>query len=144
MGRVGVIIKAATGVVAATATLASLLKDNPQLTEGFSATVEKLKSATNSDNPKLRFDARIQAIETCADAVAENFPNLTEPEQWRRRAATLRMRGELAWSANSGKDRKKAMTAINEEVASVLQDVNARLTELTTPTTEQSVIDPST
>lgn len=143
MGKVGVIIKAATGVVAATATLVTLLKDNPQLTEGVSSTVDKLKSATNSKNPKLRFDGRIKAIETCAEAVEENFPDLTEPEQWRRKAAALRMRGELAWSANSGKDRKKAMLSINEEVAVVLHEVNARLAELTAPSTEQPVIDAS-
>ncbi len=142
MGKVGVFVKAAGGVIAATATLLALLKDNPQLTEGLTSTVDKVKSATNSSNPKLRFDGRIKAIETCADAVSENFPDLTEPEQWRRKASALRMRGELAWSANTGKARKQAMTGINEEVASVLQDVNARLAELTTPATEQPVIDP--
>lgn len=141
MGKVGVIIKAATGVVAATATLVTLLKDNPQLTDGFGATVEKVKTATNSDNPKLRFDGRIKAIETCADAVNENFPDLTEPTEWRRQAATLRVRGELAWNSNQGKARKKAMTALNAETAAVLEQVNERLAKLTSPSTEQNVLD---
>ncbi len=141
MVKVGVIIKAATGVVAATATLVTLLKDNPQLTQGVSSTVDKIKTATNSENPKLRFDGRIQAIETCADAVSANFPELTEPEQWRRKASALRLRGELAWNANQGNARKKAMAALNAETASVLEDVNARLAELTTSTTEPPVID---
>ena len=96
MGKVGIIIKAASGVVAATATLLTLLKDNPQLSDTLNSTVEKVKAATNSSNPKLRFDGRITAIEACADAVAENFPDLTEPERWRRKASALRMRGELA------------------------------------------------
>ncbi len=143
MVKVGVIIKAATGVVAATATLVTLLKDNPQLTDGVSSTVDKIKSATNSENPKRRFDGRIQAIDTCADAVSSNFPDLTEPAEWRRKASALRVRGELAWNGNEGRARKKAMTALNDETASVLQDVNARLAELTTPTAEAPVIDTS-
>ncbi len=142
MVKVGVIIKAATGIVAATATLVSLLKDNPQLTTGFSSTVEKIKSSTNSDNPKIRFDGRIQAIDTCADAVAANFPELTEPAEWRRKASTLRVRGELAWNANQGKARKKAMAELNAETAVVLEQVNARLAQLTTPATEVPVVDP--
>lgn len=142
MGKVGIIIKAASGVVAATATLLTLLKDNPQLSEGLSSTVDKVKTATNSGNPKLRFDGRITAIEACADAVSENFPDLTEPQQWRRKASALRMRGELAWSANRGKDRKKAMKALNEEVATVLTTVNERLAELTSSDVEAAMIDP--
>ncbi len=141
MGKVGVIVKAATGIVAATTTVVTLLKDNPQLTEGFSSTVDKIKSATNSDNPKLRFDGRIQAIDTCADAVAANFPELTEPAEWRRKASTLRVRGELAWNANQGKARKKAMAELNAETAVVLEEVNARLAQLTTTDTEPPVID---
>lgn len=141
MSKVGVIVKAAGGVVAVTATLLSLLKENPQLSDGVNSTMDKIKSATNSDNPKLRFDGRIAAIEACADAVAENFPELPEPEQWRRKASALRMRGELAWNANEGKDRKKAMSALNEETAAVLESVNARLTDLTAATDEQPVID---
>ena len=97
MVNVGTIIKAAGGVVAATATLITLLKDNPQLSEGLNSTIEKIKSSTNSENPKIRFDGRIKAIETCADAVEESFPELTEPADWRRKASALRMRGELAW-----------------------------------------------
>lgn len=141
MSKVGVIVKAAGGVVAVTATLLSLLKENPQLSDGVNSTLGKIKSATNSDNPKLRFDGRIAAIEACADAVAENFPELPEPDQWRRKASALRMRGELAWNANEGKDRKKAMSALNEETAAVLESVNARLTDLTAATDEQPVID---
>lgn len=143
MSKVGTIVKAAGGVVAVTATVLSVLKENPQLSQGLNSTIDKIKSATNSDNPKLRFDGRIAAIETCADAVAENFPELPEPEQWRRKASALRMRGELAWNANQGKTRKKAMSALNEETAGVLEAVNARLIDLTTTTTEHPGIKPS-
>ncbi|MEO7586953.1 MAG: hypothetical protein ABIS84_02890 [Arachnia sp.] len=143
MGKAGVIIKAAGGIVAGTATLLALLKDNPQLSEGLNSTIDKIKSATNSDNPKLRFDGRIKAIETCADAVAENFPELTEPEEWRRKATALRVRGELAWNANDGRARKKAMIALNAETATILEDVNRRLTELTEHTGHTPSIDPS-
>ena len=142
MGKVGIIIKATTGIVAATATLIGVLKENPQLSEGMNSTIDKIKSATNSENPKIRFDGRIKTIEVCADAVAENFPELPEPEQWRRRAAALRMRGELAWNANRGKTRKQAMTALNEETAAVLEAVNARLVDLTS-TDEQPGIQAS-
>ena len=143
MGKVGVIIKAAGGIVAATATLISVMKENPQLSEGLNSTIDKIKSATNSENPKIRFDGRIKAIETCADAVAENFPDLAEPSDWRRKAAALRMRGELAWNANEGKRRKKAMLSLNAETASVLEEVNARLTALTEESQEPPVITPS-
>ena len=141
MGKVGVIIKAASGVVAASATLLNLLKDNPQLTDGVNSTVDKLKAATNSENPRLRFEGRLKAIETCADAVDENFPELSEPAQWRRRAATLRVRGELAWNANEGKARKKAMAALNAETAAILEEVNEHLAALTTATSDQPVLD---
>lgn len=143
MANVGMIIKAAGGVVAVTATLVSLLKDNPQLSDGLNSTIDKIKTATNSENPKLRFDGRIRAIEACADAVAESFPGLTEPEEWRRKASTLRMRGELAWNANEGKPRKKAMLALNAETATVLEAVNARLMELTQHMDQPQVTDPS-
>ncbi|RMB61733.1 hypothetical protein EAX62_03665 [Tessaracoccus antarcticus] len=144
MGKVGTIVKAAGGIVAATATLLTVLKDNPQLSDGLNSTIDKIKSATNSDNPKLRFDGRIKAIETCADAVAENFPELTEPDEWRRKATALRVRGELAWNANEGKTRKKAMAALNAETATVLEEVNRRLTELTEQTGKAPSIDPLT
>ncbi len=143
MGKVGVIIKAATGIVAATATLITVLKENPQFSDGMNSTIDKIKSATNSENPKIRFDGRIRAIETCADAVAENFPGLSEPDEWRRKAAALRMRAELAWNANEGKPRKKAMTALNAETATVLEAVNSRLTALSEQTDEPPVIDRS-
>ena len=136
-------MKAAGGIVAATATLISVMKENPQLSEGLNSTIDKIKSATNSENPKIRFDGRIKAIETCADAVAENFPDLAEPSDWRRKAAALRMRGELAWNANEGKRRKKAMLSLNAETASVLEEVNARLTALTEESQEPPVITPS-
>ena len=143
MVNAGTILKAAGGVVAATATLITLLKDNPQLSDGLNSTIDKIKSATNSENPKLRFDGRIKAIETCADAVEESFPELTEPADWRRKASALRMRGELAWNANEGKHRKKAMTALNAETATVLEAVNARLVELTTQTGQPKAINPT-
>lgn len=143
MNKVGVIVKTAGSVVAVTATLLGVLKENPQLSKGLNSTIDKIKAATNSENPKLRFDGRIAAIEACADAVAENFPELAEPDQWRRKASALRMRGELAWNANSGKERKKAIAALNEETAAVLEMVNKRLTHLTEDVDRHTVIDPS-
>lgn len=135
MANASTIIKAAGAVVATTVTILGALRDNPQLSEGFNATLNKIKSATNSENPKIRFDGKLTAIEACADAVEENFPDAVEPELWRALTKTLRMRGELAWSANEGGARKKAMKALTAEATEVLQQVNDHLVTLTKPAT---------
>lgn len=131
MANAGTILKAAGGVVATTLTILSALKENPQLADGVNKTFDKIKSATNSQNPKLRFDGKIKAIEACADAVDEAFPGSPEPENWRRKAKALQMRGELAWTANHGKAKKKAMQALNAETADLLESVNQRLVAMT-------------
>ena len=130
MSKISVFIKTATGVIATSIALLTALRENPQISETIDSAVEKLKTSTNSDNPRLRFDAKISAIEAVADAVDETFPTATEPEGWRRQAKALRMRGALAWDSNSGKARRKAMKHLNQETAEVLAGVNARLVEL--------------
>lgn len=137
MANVSTILKAATGVIATTVTILGALRDNPQLGDGVSKTIEKLKSAANSENPKIRFDGKLAAIEACADAVDENFPHSPEPETWRARTKTLRMRGELAWNANQGAARKKAIKALTAEATQLLESVNERLINLNSP------VDPS-
>ncbi len=130
MSKFGVFVKAASGVIATSVALLTLLRENPQIGQGIDAAIEKLKTATNSDNPKLRFDAKIAAIEAAADAVELHFPTSAEPTRWRRQVQGLRMRGELAWNSNTGRAQRRAMKALNAETAEVLSTVNARLLDL--------------
>ncbi|MDO5678407.1 MAG: hypothetical protein Q4G35_12980 [Propionibacteriaceae bacterium] len=132
MSKIRLIVTTASGVIAATATLLGALRENPQLAEAVDGAVDKLKKSMNSENPKLRFEAKLHAIEVAADAVAETFPQSQDPSAWRRQAQALRMRGELAWNANTGKARRKAMKALNRETAEVLAQVNERLALLQT------------
>lgn len=134
MSKFGIIVKTATGVIATTATLLTALRENPQIAKGIDDAVGKLKASANSENPKLRFDAKLGAINVAADAVEAEFPGAREPEGWRRQAQALRVRGELAWSANTGKDRRKAMKALNAETAELLSAINERLATLQQPT----------
>lgn len=131
MAKASTLIKTAGGIIGTTVTLLTALRENPQLSEGAKAAIDKVKELSNQENPKLRFDAKIKAIEACADAVEETFDGASEPEQWRERARSLRMRGELAWTANHGKQRRRAMRALNEETADFLEQVNGRLVEMT-------------
>lgn len=133
MSKFGIFVKTTTGVIATTAALLTALRENPQIAQGVDEAIEKLKRALNSENPKLRFDAKIQAIITAADAVEATFPDATEPEGWRRQATALRVRGELAWSSTTGGARRKAMKALSAETAEVLAQVNERLLELQSP-----------
>ncbi|TRY18223.1 hypothetical protein FOJ82_09285 [Tessaracoccus rhinocerotis] len=133
MANASTILKAAGAVVATTVTILGALRDNPQLSDGLNATINKIKTATNSENPKIRFDGKLTAIEACADAVEENFPDASEPDSWRALTKTLRMRGELAWSANDGASRKKAMKALTAEATEVLRQVNEHLVSLAKP-----------
>ncbi|MFT3888043.1 MAG: hypothetical protein QM713_07780 [Arachnia sp.] len=130
MSKVGVYIKAASGVIATSVALLTALRENPQIGEGINSAIDKLKQATNSQNPKLRFDAKLAAIDAAADAVEQSFPEAREPAGWRRQAQALRVRGELAWHSNRGGARRKAMKALNAETSEVLAEVNARLIEL--------------
>lgn len=136
MSNLRIIVTTATGVIAATATLLTALRENPHLAEGIDSAVDKLRKAMDSENPKLRFEAKLHAIEVAADAVAETFPQALEPNGWRRQAQALRMRGELAWNAQTGQARRKAMKALNAETAEVLTQVNQRLAELQGGTVE--------
>lgn len=130
VSKFSIIVKTAGGVIATTAALLTALRENPQIGQSVDSAIGKLKEATNSENPKLRFDAKLGAIDAAANAVEETFPHATEPDGWRRQAKALRMRGELAWTANSGKARRKAMKALNAETTEVLASVNTRLVEL--------------
>lgn len=130
MSKFSIFVKAAGGVIATTVALLTALRENPQIGQGVDSAIEKLKAATNSENPKLHFDAKLSAIDAAADAVEETFPGATEPAGWRRQAKGLRMRGELAWNTNKGKARRKAMKALNTETAEVLAGVNNRLIAL--------------
>ena len=134
MSKIRVLVTTASGVIAATATLLGALRENPQIAEAVDGAVDRIKKSMNSENPKLRFEAKLHAIDVAADAVEETFPQAVEPNGWRRQAQALRMRGELAWNANIGKARRKAMKALNTETAEVLAQVNERLAALqTTP-----------
>ena len=130
MSKFGVFLKTAGGVVATTITLLTALRENPQIAKGLDDAVDKVKAATNSDNPKLRFDAKLSAINVAADAVDETFPGTAEADGWRRQAQALRVRGELAWGANTGKSRRKAMKALNVETAELLEQINLRLADM--------------
>ena len=99
------ILKTTTAAVATTVTLVSALRENPQI-------------------------AKMAAIDTAADAVERAFPEATEPAGWHRHAQALRVRAELVWSANSGGNRRKAMKSLNAETAELLEQINARLTQL--------------
>ena len=136
MSKFTVFVKAAGGIIATSITLLAALRENPQVAEGIDSAIAKLQSATNSENPKLRFDAKLSAIEAAATAVTQAFPEAKEPEGWLRQAQALRMRGELAWGANTGQPRRKAMKALNAETAEVLSQVNTRLAELQTEQVE--------
>ena len=124
------ILKTTTAAVATTVTLVSALRENPQIAKSLDDLVGKLQTVTDPNNPKLRFDAKMAAIDTAADAVERAFPEATEPAGWHRHAQALRVLGELIWGANSGGTRRKAMKALNAETAEVLSQVNARLIDL--------------
>ena len=130
MANLGVILKTAGSVIAATTAVLAALKENPQLADSATKALDKVKSAANSQNPRRRFDAKLSAIEACADAVAVQFGQQSEAEQWRTEAATLRMRAELAWTGHTGKQRRRRMKALNEETAEVLDRINHRLVEV--------------
>lgn len=127
------IIKTTGAVVATTVTLVSALRENPQIARSLDELVGKLRAATDANNPKIRFDAKMAAIDTAADAVRLAFPEATEPAGWHRHAQALRVRGELVWGANSGGTRRKAMKSLNAETAELLEQINQRLASLQEP-----------
>lgn len=131
MANLGTILKTAGSVLAASAAILATIRENPQLADGATRALDKVKAATNSQNPKLRFEAKLAAIDACADAVEANFGNNEEAARWRREAAALRVRGDLTWHAHHGKQRRKAMRALNEETSVVLAHINERLAQLT-------------
>lgn len=125
------LIRTTTSVLAASAALLAALRDNPELKDGLDQAVAKIKSATNSQNPKLRFEAKLAAIEAAAEAVESEFGRHDQAAQWRQGATALRMRGELIWHANEGRQRRKAMKALNAETTDLLERINALLRTLT-------------
>ncbi len=131
MSRVITFIKMAASIFAATSALLGAVRDNPQLSQGLSDAGQRLKQVANSRNPKLRLDAKLAAIDASAAALTEHFPEADEPREWQRRAAALRTRADLAWNANRGRDRKRAMSAVNGATNELLEAISARLTELT-------------
>ncbi|WP_297749834.1 hypothetical protein [uncultured Tessaracoccus sp.] len=124
------VIKAATSALAASAALLAALKDAPKITEAAKATVDNIKSALRNKSAKVRFDAKIDAIEACADAVDEVFPGTEDARVWRQKAASLRMRGQLAWASRRGSQRRAAMRQLDEETADLLATINERLAML--------------
>ncbi len=130
MSRVGVFLKAATGAIATTVTLVTALRENPEIAKSLDGLVTRVKETTDGDNPKRRFDTKMAAINTAADAVELAFPEATEPAGWRRQAQALRARGELIWGANAGATRRKAMKSLDAEVTELLDRINERLAQL--------------
>lgn len=124
------VIKAATSALAASAALLAALKDAPKVTEAAKATVDNIKSALRNKSAKVRFDAKIDAIEACADAVDEAFPGTEDAKVWRQKAASLRMRGQLAWASRRGSQRRAAMRQLDDETATLLTTINERLAML--------------
>ena len=130
MSKLGTIVKTASGVIATTIALFTALRENPQISAGIDDALAKLKEAARSDKPKTRFEAKLAAIEAAADAVDQTFPDPTDPDGWRRQTRALRVRGDLAWNANTGAPRRRALKALNAETAEILTHVNTRLVEL--------------
>lgn len=124
------VIKAATSALAASAALLAALKDAPNVTDTAKSTIDKIKSALRNRSAKVRFEAKIDAIETCAVAVEEVFPGTEEATVWRQKVASLRMRGELAWTSRRGSQRRAAMRQLDEETGALLTTINERLATL--------------
>ena len=124
------VIKAATSALAASAALLAALKDAPNVTDTAKSTIDKIKSALRNRSAKVRFEAKIDAIETCAVAVEKVFPGTEEATVWRQKVASLRMRGELAWTSRRGSQRRAAMRQLDEETGALLTTINERLATL--------------
>lgn len=139
MSKVSVFIKAASGIVATTVTLLAALRDNPQIAESIDSAINKVKRATSSENPKLRFEAKLDAISAAADAVAHVDPDAGGPNAWRTKASALRTRGELAWNATTGRSRRRAMKRLDGEVEELLAQVNEHLIGLPDADTDATV-----
>lgn len=131
MANLGVILKTTGTVLAAAAAVLTALKENPQLADSATKALDKIKSAGRSRNPKERFEAKLAAIDACATAVETEFDRQDEAGRWRREAAALRMRVDLAWEAHRGKRRRRAMAELNDETATLLDHINERLAALT-------------
>lgn len=131
MANIGPMIKTAAKVLTTSVAILSALKENPQVGEKAGEALEKVRSAANSRSPKQRFEAKLAAIETCADAVGTEFGQPAEAEKWRREAAALRVRADLVWNAGSGKQRRRDMKSINDRTTALLQKMNERLASLT-------------
>ncbi|MDO5083865.1 MAG: hypothetical protein Q4D89_10760 [Arachnia propionica] len=127
MGKFSTFVKATTPVVVTTVALLKEFRENPELRRGIDAAIAKFKKAAS---PKERVEARVNAIDVAADAVAEIEAEATEPAMWRRQAQALRMRSDLAWHGNTGAARRKALKALDTETAELLAAVNEHLVRL--------------
>lgn len=127
-------IKKATTVLTATATLFAMLRENLEIKHSLDSTIAKLKQAANSRSAKVRFDAKLLAIEAAADTAEKQFGATEQAADWRRAAAALRTRGELIWHANEGKQRRQGMKALMSETTALLDRINHELTNMSSLT----------
>lgn len=130
MGRTTNMIKAAGAAVATIATISATLRDNPQIGSQVSKAFDRVRQTTTSRSPKQRFDARLDAVEACADAVDEAFPDNQETREWRRRVKGLRVRGELLWSSIKGRERRTKLKELDAEAVELLSRVQERLVSM--------------
>lgn len=130
MSKISAALKLASTAVATTAALLTVVRENPQLAAGVQAALDKVRNATARDKPKLRLDAKLEAIVAAADAVEHLDPASPDPKQWRHRAGALRVRADLTWHASSGRTRSRAMKLLTAETAELLDQVNTALAQL--------------
>lgn len=130
MANIVPVIKTALKVVTASAAVLKALDDNPRISEKAGDVLAKAKEAAASRSPKRRFEAKMTAIEACAEAAESEFGETERAEQWRKQASALRVRAELMWNAASGKQRRQQMRQINSETTALLDQINQQLMTL--------------
>ncbi len=144
MSKVANVIKLASTAVATTATLLAVIRDNPQLQAGVEAALKRVKEATDQERPRLRLAAKLEAINAAAQAVEELDPGSPAPATWRHQAGALRVRGDLAWHATSGRARRRTMKQLSEETGDLLAQVNQHLAALQGMQIRQAIEQPPT
>lgn len=116
-------------VLTAAQAIINAAQENPAIRDGVTSAATKAKDSIAARNPYNRFGQKLEAIERCADLVADNFPDI-DVASWRSAASALRTRGELVWHGRSGVSRKKAMKILLAEAETLLERVNATLSDL--------------
>lgn len=124
------VLKTAGALLSASSVLWNSLKENEEITQKAKAAADKVRDALKSRNPKARFDATLAALDSCVDALQNEFSLTDETQAWRKRVASLRIRGELAWGAAQGRKRKDALKGLSQEAGELFNQINARLIEL--------------